>query len=72
MESLGWGKEMPCPLISSQDLSMEFVKYIHKTFKRLFCHMRGKYTTIINNNICDDNFLLLDNKIKLLGMSFQH
>ena len=59
-------------LKSYQDLSMEFVKYVHKSFKRLFCHyMRVKYTTITNNNISDD-FLLLDNEMKLLGMSFQH
>ena len=52
---------------------MEFVKYIHKILKDCFviiC-MRVKYTTIINNNI-SDNFLLLDNEMELLGVSFQH
>ena len=51
-------------LKSYQDLSMEFVKYIHKSFKRLFCQcMRVKYTTIINN--ISDDFLLLDNEMEL-------
>ena len=33
--------------------------------------MRVKYTTIINNNI-SNNFLLSDNEMELLSMSFQH
>ena len=48
-----------------QNLYMEFVKYMHKIFKRSFCHyMKVKYTTILNNNI-SDNFLLLDNEMEL-------
>ena len=48
-----------------ENLSMEFVKYMHKNFKRLFCHyMKVKYITILINNI-SDNFLLLDNEMEL-------
>ena len=47
-----------CLEITCQDLSMKFAKYVHKIFKRLFCHY--KYRTIINN--ISDDFQLLDNK----------
>ena len=41
------------------------IRYMHKIFKRLFCHyMKVKYTTILNNNI-SDNFLPLDNEMEL-------
>ena len=40
---------------SCQNLSMEFVKYIHKICKRLFCHyMRVKCKTVIKSTISDD------------------